>query len=889
MCRLRTREFRAGAMIVLALVLSSVVARDEAPGSVSSAGPVRPPVPQEREPLFPDVGAIISQATSPAARIRYGRYVSVQVNVDADGNNILGDAANEPTIVVDPGDPSKLVIGWRQFNSVLSDFRRAGYAYSLDAGNTWHFPGALQPSVFRSDPVLGADGSGRLYYYSLTNSSPMTCQVFRSTDHGVSWTGPDAAYGGDKAWMAVDRTGGIGDGNIYCAWDGSGCCGENWFTRSTDGAQSWMYPVAIPYQPYWGTVNVGPNGAVYVAGGYNGSSVFYCCRSMSAQDSSVTPAFELCRNVNLGGTLLFYTGDGPNPGGLVGQVWVATDNSGGPTHGNVYMLCSLDPPGADPLDVRFSRSTDGGQTWSAPIRINDDAPGTNAWQWFGTLSVAPNGRLDVVWNDTRNSGGDARFSQVYYSYSADGGVTWSPNEPLTPAFNSYLGWPQQNKLGDYYHLISDNLGANLAYAATFNGEQDVYYLHIGPRDCNGNGIADETDIALGTSQDCNLDTVPDECQPGGDQDCNENRVPDLCDIYAGTSPDCDGNGVPDECDLAAGAADCNDNGVLDACDISAGASRDCDDNGVPDECDLAAGEGDCNLNGILDACELLDGTAQDCNGNGVLDVCDIAGGESTDCQPNGIPDDCEATPAHDDCAAAQIVCPGSTYFGSTADATNDGSASCGDSVASADVWYYYQPYGSGFLTISLCDSPYNTVLSVHTACPGTAANEVACNDDYCGLQSRIELFVISGHSYWIRVSGADGATGLFSLTVSGPACAYRPDCNGNGILDDCERDCNGNGVPDDCDITSGFSADVNGNGIPDECDIPGDLNCDGLVNAFDIDPFVLALADQPAYAVAYPDCYAMNGDVNQDGEVNAFDIDPFVLRLTGAAGARGPR
>jgi hypothetical protein len=61
----------------------------------------------------------------------------------------------------------------------------------------------------------------------------------------------------------------------------------------------------------------------------------------------------------------------------------------------------------------------------------------------------------------------------------------------------------------------------------------------------------------------------------------------------------------------------------------------------------------------------------------------------------------------------------------------------------------------------------------------------------------------------------------------------------------------------------------------------GDLNCDGVLNAFDIDPFVLALTDELAYAGAYPDCDRNLADCNQDGAVNAFDIDPFVELLTG--------
>ena len=61
----------------------------------------------------------------------------------------------------------------------------------------------------------------------------------------------------------------------------------------------------------------------------------------------------------------------------------------------------------------------------------------------------------------------------------------------------------------------------------------------------------------------------------------------------------------------------------------------------------------------------------------------------------------------------------------------------------------------------------------------------------------------------------------------------------------------------------------------------GDMNCDDLVNSFDIDPFVLALTDPAGYAAAYPACDLLNGDINEDGLVNSFDIDPFVDLLTG--------
>lgn len=62
---------------------------------------------------------------------------------------------------------------------------------------------------------------------------------------------------------------------------------------------------------------------------------------------------------------------------------------------------------------------------------------------------------------------------------------------------------------------------------------------------------------------------------------------------------------------------------------------------------------------------------------------------------------------------------------------------------------------------------------------------------------------------------------------------------------------------------------------------PGDTNCDGVVNTFDIDPFVLALTSPDGYAAAQPTCEISAADANGDGVVNTFDIDPFVLLLTG--------
>jgi len=99
-----------------------------------------------------------------------------------------------------------------------------------------------------------------------------------------------------------------------------------------------------------------------------------------------------------------------------------------------------------------------------------------------------------------------------YRSSSDGGFNWGPNTTLSADFDPQIGWPNQNKIGDYYDLVSDDVGVHVVYAATFNGEQDVYYLRIGDYDCNANGVSDTDDIAQQFSPDLNQNGIPDECE-----------------------------------------------------------------------------------------------------------------------------------------------------------------------------------------------------------------------------------------------------------------------------------------------------------------------------------------------------------------------------------------
>jgi hypothetical protein len=247
------------ASILLLATVSGLAAAQEAPRK-----PVKRPVELETidQPPAKEAARDNLAARSPGLSVATGPYVSVQVNVDASGHNIVGDAANEPTLAVNPLNPANMVVGWRQFDSVTSNFRQAGHAYTFDNGAHWTFPGVFTPGTFRSDPVVDVSSAGVFYYESL--KSDFTMDVFKSVDGGVTWGAPVPAFGGDKNWLVVDRTGGPSDGTLYGIWQRfAACCGDSVLTRSTDDGQTFEAPRPVERSPTFGTLAVGPDGTIF--------------------------------------------------------------------------------------------------------------------------------------------------------------------------------------------------------------------------------------------------------------------------------------------------------------------------------------------------------------------------------------------------------------------------------------------------------------------------------------------------------------------------------------------------------------------------------------------------------------------------------------------------
>ena len=111
---------------------------------------------------------------------------------------------------------------------------------------------------------------------------------------------------------------------------------------------------------------------------------------------------------------------------------------------------------------------------------------------------------------------------------------------------------------DLTHLAGETVSVRFSFNAMDSAKNNFLGWQVDNVRLIANGIG-------GPSLDCNLNAVPDECEP----DCDSNGVPDECEIASGTSPDCNVDGVPDPCQIASGASlDCNANLVPDDCDLT---------------------------------------------------------------------------------------------------------------------------------------------------------------------------------------------------------------------------------------------------------------------------------------------------------------------------------
>jgi hypothetical protein len=164
-------------------------------------------------------------------------------------------------------------------------------------------------------------------------------------------------------------------------------------------------------------------------------------------------------------------------------------------------------------------------------------------------------------------------------------------------------------------------------------------------------------------------------------------------------------------------------------------------------------------------------------------------------------------PANDACAAATPLVVGGTVVGTAADATPDGNCTCAGGPA-RDVYHTLTTGAAGLYTLSLCGgggAAWDTVLSLHSACPAGFSTQVACDDDGCappgsgfGFPSRLRAWLPAGATYVVRVGAFDQAAGLtagaYALSVTGPAPAQGACCTGDACSITTRAACAGPGA-----------------------------------------------------------------------------------------------
>ncbi|MBS0196469.1 MAG: hypothetical protein JSR77_06905 [Planctomycetes bacterium] len=210
------------------------------------------------------------------------------------------------------------------------------------------------------------------------------------------------------------------------------------------------------------------------------------------------------------------------------------------------------------------------------------------------------------------------------------------------------------------------------------------------------------------------------------------------------------------------------------------------------------------------------------------------------------------TNGNDLCANASGVVAGS-YVGCTSGMGAHGSATCGNSNSTEDVYYTYTASCTQTVNFNTAGSEYDTVLSIHSGCPATSSNLLDCNDDIAlgTLYSNITMQVNKGQTVVIRVSGFNGADGVFQLNVSesglgNDRCSAAAHADvGQTPFGNCQATTDGQTFSGPCFITNVhndlwylFDSGCNGTAVVDTCDAATDF--DTTLAVYDTDSCIRA-------------------------------------------------
>ena len=368
----------------------------------------------------------------------------------------------EPTICIDPTDPTRVVAG-----AVLD------YIYvSNDGGKTWSTDKLISKFGVYGDPVIRIDQSGMVYYAHLSNPDGRAygseafldrIVVQRSDDHGLTWNeGSYSKIRGskdqDKQWLTIDPD----DHTILMTWTEFDKYGSNeekdksriLFARSDDQGLSWTDPIMIneiegnciddDQTTEGATTAIGLNGVYYCAWAYD--EKIYFDVSKDKGKSWLHEDKIIADQIN-GWSISI-----PGLNRCNGMPFLKMDRSNGPYKGRLYLNWSDQRNGDNDTDIWVKYSDDGGDKWSDPIRVNDDEPGRH--QFLSNIDVDPmTGIIYVIFYDRRNHDDDS--TDVYMAISQDGGESFNnikvSESPFVPNTNVFFG--DYNDISVYNNIV----------------------------------------------------------------------------------------------------------------------------------------------------------------------------------------------------------------------------------------------------------------------------------------------------------------------------------------------------------------------------------------------------------------------------------------------------
>jgi hypothetical protein len=419
--------------------------------------------------------------------------------VNAQHTNVLiGNQGNpeEPTIMINPKNTNEIVAG--------ANINR--YYYSKDGGETWSGDTLFSSYGVWGDPCIIVDTTGSFYFFHLSYPPEgsgnwidrIVCQKADSVDgswNDGSFTGLNGTKAQDKAWAVVDKNNNI----IYVTWTQFDEYGVSTptdssiilFSRSIDGGQTWSIPVRINKKAgdcvdsdntTEGAVpTLGPNGEVYVA--WAGPEGLLFDRSLDSGNTWLDN--DIFVSDIPGGW------DYTIPGiyRCNGLPVTTCDLSNCAYRGNIYINWSDQRNGTTDTDVWLSMSTDGGNTWSAPKRVNDDAQGKQ--QFFTWMTVDQvTGYLYFVFYDRRNYN-DIR-TDVYMAVSKDGGETFVnfkiSNSSFIPNDNVFFG--------DYTNIFAYNNVIRPIWARYDPGQLSIWTAIVDTSSLGVNNYDETEDFSL---------------------------------------------------------------------------------------------------------------------------------------------------------------------------------------------------------------------------------------------------------------------------------------------------------------------------------------------------------------------------------------------------------